>query len=216
METTLRIPSLQMAEDLVTEAGQMNPGPWISHSAFVAQAAAAIARLHPRLDPAQAFVLGYLHDIGRREGVTDMRHALDGYRFLLSIGFDDAAQICLTHSFPIREVDAGAGKWDCSAEEHEFVKAYLGKVEYTEYDELIQLCDALSLPSGFCLMEKRLVDVALRYGFNAYTLAKWRAYFTIQQKFEREIGQSIYRLLPGIVENTFGAGFLEGGGGAWK
>ena len=98
----------------------------------------------------------------------------------------------------------------------EFVKAYLGEVEYTAYDELIQLCDALSLPSGFCLIEKRLVDVVLRYGFNAYTLAKWRSYFTIQQKFEQEIGQSIYRLLPGIVENTFGAGFLEGGEGAWK
>jgi hypothetical protein len=58
-----------------------------------------------------------------------------------------------------------------------------------------------------------LVDVALRYGFNAYTLAKWNAYFAIRQKFEREIGQSIYRVLPGIVQNTFGAGFSGEGGG---
>jgi hypothetical protein len=196
-----------MAEELLTEAGRLNPGPWVSHSVFVARAAETIARHHPRLDPRQAFILGYLHDIGRREGPTDMRHILDGYSFLHARGYEDAARICLTHSFPIREVDSYAGKWDCSSEEYEFVKTYLGEAEYTDYDELIQLCDAIALPGGFCLIEKRLVDVALRHGFNSYTLAKWKAYFGLKQKFEDEIGQPIYPLLPGIVENTFGGSF---------
>jgi hypothetical protein len=209
-EMRLTAPTLHKAEELLVEASQLNPGPWISHSIFVAEAAEAIAFLHPRLDPSRAYVLGYLHDIGRREGITDMRHALDGYRYLHKLGFEGAAQICMTHSFPIQEVDAGAGKWDCTVEEYECVKGYLGEVEYTEYDELIQLCDALSLPSGFCIMEKRFVDVALRHGFNVYTLPKWRAYLAIQEKFEREIGQSIYCILPGVVENTFGVSLYEG------
>jgi putative nucleotidyltransferase with HDIG domain len=203
-EMKLKVPSLQMAEELMAEAGQLNPGPWISHSVFVAKAAKEIASHHPRLDPSLAYVLGYLHDIGRREGVTDMRHVLDGYRYLERLGYEDAAQICMTHSFPIKEVNAGAGKWDCTAEEYEFAKSYLGRVEYTEYDELIQLCDAISLPGGFCIIEKRLVDVALRHGFNTHTLPKWRAYLAIQRRFEQEIGRSIYHLLPGVVENTFG------------
>lgn len=32
---------------------------------------------------------------------------------------------------------------------------------YDDYDRLVQLCDSLALPSGFCLLEKRFVDVAL-------------------------------------------------------
>jgi hypothetical protein len=74
----------------------------------------------------------------------------------------------------------------------------------TPYDRLIQLCDALSLPSGFCLIERRLVDVALRRGFNALTLDKWRAYLGLRQEFDQAVGTSIYRLLPGVVEHTFG------------
>ena len=68
--------------------------------------------------------------------------------------------------------------------------------------------DALALPSGFCLIEKRLLDVALRRGFNAYTRDKWKAFLQIQQDFEAVIGQSIYDLLPGVVENTFKARIL--------
>jgi hypothetical protein len=86
----------------------------------------------------------------------------------------------------------------------EFVAKYLSEIEYTEYDRLIQLCDALALPSGICMIEKRLVDVSLRYGTNEHTVPRWKAYFDIQQSFEKVFGCSIYRYLPGVVENTFG------------
>ena len=45
--------------------------------------------------------------------------------------------------------------------ERQFVQEFLAGSTYTSYDRLIQLCDALALPSGFCLVEKRLMDVAL-------------------------------------------------------
>jgi hypothetical protein len=170
----------------------------------VAQAAEKIAARHPALDPSTAYIFGYLHDIGRREGVTDMRHAIDGYVYLSGQGYERAARICLTHSFPIKNVYAGASQWDCSPKELEFVKDYLANIEFTEYDKLIQLCDSLALPTGYCLIEKRLVDVALRYGVNAFTVQKWKAFMEIQKGFEQVIGQSIYSLLPGVVENTFG------------
>jgi len=63
--------------------------------------------------------------------------------------------------------------------------------------------DALALPSGFCLLEKRMVDVALRYGTTDYTVSKWKQIFKIKKDFESKIGCSIYSLLPGIVKNTF-------------
>ena len=68
---------------------------------------------------------------------------------------------------------------------------------------MIQLCDALTTPKGFCLLEKRLVDVALRYGVNDLTILKWEATFEIKRKFEDAIGRSIYDLLPGVEETTF-------------
>jgi HD-like signal output (HDOD) protein len=175
----------------------------VQHSRFVAQGAQIIAARLPRLDAGAAYILGLLHDIGRREGVTEMRHALDGYRFLASLGYTDAARVCLTHSFPIPFAGAGAGQWDAPSQEVAFVQDFLDRNPPDEYDRLIQLCDSLALPSGFCLVEKRLIDVALRYGFNEYTLSKWKAILAIRQTFEAEIGGSIYELLPDVVKHTF-------------
>lgn len=206
MEWT-QVPTLEEAVCLMSEAERFNPGPWVRHSLLTAQAAELIAAAHPALDPSLAYRLAYLHDIGRRAGVTDLRHTLDGYRYLNDLGFADAARICLTHTFPVQNVQAGSGVWDCSPQELEFVREYLAGIEYTPYDRLVQLCDSLALPSGFCLIEKRLVDVALRHGVNDLAVEKWKAYFQIQREFECEIGGSIYTLLPGVVANTFGCDF---------
>jgi len=200
----VNLPTLKEARAFLSEGQARNPGAWVDHSIVVARAAEAISTYHPDLDPYDAYIMGLLHDIGRREGVTGMRHILDGYRFLEEKGFEDAARVCLTHSFPIRDVRAALGRWDCSEEELQFVKDTLARVAYNDYDRLLQLCDALALPSGFCLIEKRLVDAALRHGINEYILPKWRATLEIQRAFEETIGRSIYSVLPGVMENTFG------------
>jgi len=205
---SLSIPTLAEANQFLEESERLNSGPWVAHSMYAAQAAELIAAHLPGLDPARARIFGLLHDIGRRFGVTDMRHVLDGYRFLAERGFEEAGRICLTHSFPIPDAHCGSGEWDGSAAEFSFIQDYLQRTRYNDYDRLLQLCDALALPSGFCLIEKRLLDVTLRRGFNACTLAKWKAFLQIQRDFEAVIGHSIYDLLPGVVENTFKARIL--------
>ena len=200
----MRVPSLEEAAQMMAEAERKNPGPWVRHSTFTAEAAKAIASRLPALDPSTAYILGYLHDIGRREGITGMRHVIDGYVYLMEQGFDDAARICLTHAFPLKKIYAVSGEWDCSQEDFDLANDLLSKIDYTAYDRLIQLCDAVALPTGFCLIEKRMIDVALRYGVNGYTIERWKAHLEVQKEFEQVIGQSIYQLLPGVVENTFG------------
>ena len=200
----MTIPTRQQAEDYLAEAKSLNPGPWVAHSIQVGQAAHRIAIAHPTLDPERAYILGLLHDIGRREGVFHMRHVLDGYNFLIAEGYSEAARICLTHSYPIPDVGARSGKWDATAAEEACLADFLAKIEYTPYDRLIQLCDAICLPRGPVLIEKRLLDVTLRHGFNDFTTRKWQAFFDIQQEFETALGRSVYSLLPGVVENTFG------------
>lgn len=192
------IPSLEQAKYLLEVASKRNPTPWVDHSRFVADAARSIAELDGKLDPTIAEILGLLHDIGRQEGVTDMRHALDGFRFLHDLGYQDAARICLTHSFPsddLKRTETAAGTWDCTEAERHFVDEYLASIEMTEYDRLIALCDALALPSGYCRLERRFVDVVMRRGFNPFTVPRWRAYFDLMEQFERRIDGSIYALL---------------------
>ena len=199
----MNIPDLTEAERLLSEAEMKNPGGWADHARYVALAARNIAEVHPELDAETAYILGLLHDIGRQEGVTDHRHILDGYTFMTELGFDDAARICLTHSYPLQDINAGSGTWDGTEDELAFVETYLNGRDYTDYDRLLQLCDALAWPTGFVIIEKRLVDVALRRGINAMTVEKWRAFLALQRYFEKAIGRSIYSVLPGVVENTF-------------
>jgi len=203
----MTVPGIDAAHAMLEEGAERNPEPWVDHCRAVGAAARAIAERHPALDGNVAYVLGLLHDIGRRSsgpGVADVRHILDCHAYLMELGFPDAARICLTHSFPIKEADAFASPWGELQTERRWVQKFLDGVEYTDYDRLIQLCDSLALPGGPVLLEKRLIDVALRHGFNAHTLTKWRAFLEIKQEFDAAVGGSIYAVLEGVVENTFG------------
>ena len=147
--------------------------------------------------------MGMLHDIGRRVGVTGMRHIIDGYNYLMEKGFYKVAKVCLTHSFDCKDIKSAFGTWDCTEDEYNFVKQYLEKTEYDDYDKLIQLCDALAFIDGYYLIEKRMVEASLRHGINEYTTLKWKATFEIKEYFENKMGKSVYSILPGVVENTF-------------
>lgn len=199
----MEYPDRSKAEKYLLEAEKRNPGPWIQHSRNTAICAEIISTQHNDFNPDRAYVLGLLHDIGRREGVTGMRHVLDGYNFLAANGYEAAARICLTHSYPVEGMVVGAAPWDGSQQELEFVIAYLENIKYDVYDRLIQLCDLLSMPTGFCLIEKRFVDVVMRHGFDEHTLIRWEGFIQVKNRIERLTGSSVYKKLPGIVENTF-------------
>ena len=197
------MPTLHEAKILLEEAGKLNPGLWVEHSIYAGNAAKIIAENTLGLCPDIALVLGMLHDIGRRAGVTGMRHIIDGYNFAIEKGFYHVAKVCITHSFDCKDIKSAFGKWDCSEQEYNFVKQYLENTEYDDYDRLIQLCDALAFVDGYYLIEKRMIEAALRHGINEYTTLKWKATFENKDYFEDKMGKSIYSLLQGVVENTF-------------
>ncbi|MCM1027929.1 MAG: HD domain-containing protein [Roseburia sp.] len=183
-------------------AAKLNPGPWEQHSISVANNARLIAERTNVMDCDQAYVMGLMHDIGRRAGVKGILHIFDGYDYMMSIGQEEIAAICLTHSFPGKDVDSYFGKYDCSPGQKEFLRQFLATKQYDNYDILIQLCDAISLPNGACIMEKRLVDVALRYGLPDFTIEKWRAFMNTKKYFDELCGCNIYTLLPNVLENS--------------
>lgn len=108
------VPARQETEALIQEAEPRNPGPWVAHSRTAAHCAEKIAQ-SCGLDPDKAYVLGLLHDIGRRYGVTGLYHVYDGWKYLLSLGYDEAARVCLTHSFTTKKLSEYVGKYDLTA-----------------------------------------------------------------------------------------------------
>lgn len=190
------------AERELKLAAQLNPGPWEQHSRAVAENARRIAEKVKGMDSDKAYVMGLLHDIGRRAGITGILHIFDGYDYMMSIGQEEIARICLTHSFPGKNIDTYFGKYDCSSEQKEFLQSFLENTEYDDYDILIQLCDAISLPNGACIMEKRLVDVALRHGLPECTIDKWKAFMNTKKYFDELCGCNVYALLPNVLENS--------------
>ena len=191
----MKVPSIEEAKKLIEEAAKLNPGPWIDHNKTAGMCARLIAEKCQGMDADIAYVMGLLHDIGRREGIMDMRHIYTGYLFMLSQGYDDSARICLTHSFPYKNIGAYNGQNDCSNEETKFIQTFIDCIEYDDYDRLIQLCDALSFPNGPTYVEKRLVDVVLRRGFNDLTIPKWKAFLDLKTYFDEKTGMDIYKLL---------------------
>ena len=201
-------PELKTAEEELAIAGRMNPGPWIMHSTYTAQACRLIAERCPSMNPEKAYILGLLHDIGRRVGICQERHMVAGYQFCMEKGWDDQARICISHSFMIQDIGTALGNWDVSGEEYRLVENFLETVEYDDYDRLVQLCDSLAVATGFCLLEKRFVDVSLRYGVNDRVVDRWKAVFALKDYFESMIGCPVYDILPGVRENTFSGAMI--------
>ncbi len=190
-------PDKKIAIEELEIAEKMNPGPWTKHVLNVANAAKIIAE-NAGMDGEKAYVLGLLHDIGRRTGIAQVRHIVDGYDYAMSKGWDEVARICLTHSFPVKDVDADIGKKDITPEQYAFIKKYINEIEYDNYDKLIILCDALADANGFCILEKRFIDTTRRYGIYPFTLDRWNKTYEYKEYFETKIGKSLYALLPDI------------------
>ena len=170
----------RIAEMELEKAGKTNLGPWTDHCRYAAMACRNIAAHCEGMSADEAYILGLLHDIGRYEGVYAAKHLIKGYRYCMERGWEKPAQICITHEFMIQDIRKAGGPMDVSEEDYRFIEEFLQNVRYDDYDRLVQLCDALALPTGFCILEKRFVDVALRYGIYPATLERWKKVLEIK------------------------------------
>ena len=186
--------TLHAAQNALSEASASNPGPWTDHSRYVAMACQNIAARCDNLSADYAYLLGLLHDIGRYAGVTSERHLLDGYRYCMERGWEKAAQICISHAFMIQDIESSIGTFDVSEADYQFMKDFVQTAVYDDYDLLVQLCDSLALPTGFCLLEKRFVDVTIRYGVHPFTIPAGRK----SSPFKNTLKQK-----PGVPSMTY-------------
>ena len=186
------IPTREEALALLAEAEPHNPGPWGDHSRTAAHCAEKIAAACG-LDPDKAFVLGLLHDIGRRFGKRHLGHVSDGYSYMMKLGYDEVARICLSHSFNDQSLESYIVHRDTTPEETALIETNLAAMVYDEYDRLIQLCDSLADASGVVDIEERMNDVKRRYG--SYPQDKWDNNLALKAHFEQLAGRSIYEVV---------------------
>ena len=187
------MPNRVEAERLLSEAGRSNPGPWENHSRVAAACAEKIAARCPGMDAEKAYILGLLHDIGRKFGIRHLGHVYDGYRYMSRLGYDEAARICLTHSFSVQDIHTYIGRFDITQEEQWEMEEKLQTLVYDDYDLLIQLCDCLAGADGVMDMEARMADVKARYGM--YPQNKWDKNLYLKQLFEERTGIDIYEIV---------------------
>ncbi len=187
------LPTKKEAERLLEEAEKCNPGPWGDHSRVAAHCAECIADACAGLDGEKAYILGLLHDIGRKFGVRHLGHVSDGYSYMMSLGYDEVARICLTHSFNNFTTDEYIGKFDTSDDELKLIQDALKATIYDDYDRLIQLCDSVAGAEGVLDIEERMSDVKRRYGF--YPTEKWNSNLKLKEYFENLIGRDIYSVV---------------------
>lgn len=183
-------PSKEEAERILKEALECNPGPWGNHSRVTAVCAERIASRCDGMNPEKAYISGLLHDIGRRFGKGHLKHVSDGFRYMSELGYDDAARICLTHSFCTGHFSGYIGNIDASVEDVGLIKSELEKIKFDDYDRLIQLCDCLAGSDGVVDIEERMSDVKRRYGF--YPQDKWDKNLELKSYFEAKTGENIY------------------------
>lgn len=184
------LPTREEALQIIRDGLQSNPGPWGKHCLTAAHCAEKIAAECGNLNPEKAYILGLLHDIGRKFGVRHLGHVSDGFQYMNSLGYDEVARICLTHSFNNHSVDEYIGKFDVSDKELALIQTELAKVSYDDYDRLIQLCDSLAGADGVLDIEERMGDVKKRYG--SYPQGKWDANIRLMMDFEKKMGKNLY------------------------
>lgn len=187
-------PSIKEANRLLEEAENCNPGPWGAHSRCVAECAGQIAAACEGLNPEKAYVLGLLHDIGRKFGTRHLGHVYDGWKYMEKLGYPEAGRICLTHSFVCHSLNNYIGKFDILPEEENELREALDGREFDDYDLLIQLCDAVGTAEGPVAMEVRMQDIKNRYGY--YPEEMWKQNLALKEQFDRRTGGDIYKLFP--------------------
>ena len=185
-------PDKKTAEEILAEASSHNLGPWTEHSRNVALCAERIASACG-MDGEKAYVLGLMHDIGRRFGTRHLGHVYDGYKYMLGLGYRQVARKTLTHSFGIKDIGTYIGKIDIDDSELKELEDALHAVEYDDYDRLIQLCDAMGAAEGIVDIEERMSDVKKRYG--SYPQDKWDKNLALKKYFEDLTGRDIYEVV---------------------
>lgn len=195
----------EKALELLDQARGLAPDDfWIGHSICVGNTAGIIAKALG-MDEGVAKTLGFIHDIGKRNGWgrnNKYSHPIAGYEYILNLGYDEEyANICLTHSYLNNDINCVAGGLpNTDRYRYEFVKNFVENHKYTEYEKLINLCD-LMCTNKVLTMEKRLISLEIKYGVFSNTVYHLTEAQKLKKYFDDKLGYNLYTLFPELINN---------------
>lgn len=89
------LPTREEALKLIRDGLLFNPGPWGKHCLTAAHCAEKIASACGDMDVEKAYILGLLHDIGRKFGVRHLGQVYDAFS---SVNFKFFISHCTMHN----------------------------------------------------------------------------------------------------------------------
>lgn len=154
------------------------------------------------LDVMKAGIMGYCHDIGKM--ISDEKrdktfHGLSGYEYFKSVGEDELAQICLTHTFP--NIDFKSEEYlNYGIENMEKAKDILKKLNINDYDRIVQLSDLLVHFDGRTVLYENMKDrmsyIEKEYNVKHHDIRiKYKNAIKLKRYLENKYNCNVYKLL---------------------
>lgn len=170
---------------------------YIFHSRGVGRCCRIIAEHTQDLNPEKAYVLGLLHDCGKRvnEKLSGRFHVREGYDLMEAMDYTDVARVCLTHSFYSPNFDE---KFYPSyrPEWLTWAKDKMRGITFNDYDRLVQLCDLFFEGLEKVCLKKRFEGLIRRYNLQWPLLQSLYQHALDNKKFfDEKCGCCIYDLL---------------------
>lgn len=189
----MKLTSKKALEMLNDAKGKTITDLWITHSICVGNTASIIAK-ELNLDVDYAKTLGYIHDYGKAVGDFS-KHDINGFNYLKDLGYDEEYySICLTHGYLNNDFMCAAGG---IPEDIPFRTEYIKTHKCSIYEKLICLCD-LMCTQEMIGIDKRLIDVIIRYGAYSNTQYHVKETYKLKEYFDNLLGYNLYKLFPDI------------------
>ena len=201
----MKLNSIVARELLEKERVNQKDDRWIEHCICVGNSAGRIAKALQKkgieVDVDKAITLGYIHDIGKYNGVSH-GHVMRGYEYLKEKGYDlKYCNICLTHSYLNNDIICTAGGVP-NPEDKPFLYHFIKQHKYTIEEKLINLCDLMCPQENKVFtIDKRLIDIMIRRGTYSNTQYHIKETYKLKEYFDNLLGYNLYKLFPEIKEN---------------
>ena len=204
MQDTKGYPNLQEAERLWEEGIEFrrnqgdynNEEKYHSHTTSIAKAAKIIANHTDGMNPEKAYILGLLHDYGKKkkEKENNNHHGIAGFDEMIKLGYTDVARICLTHSFT--SIPLNHKHYNYPEEWLKLADEKLFNIQIDDYDRLIQFCDMLFDGQGAATHKNRINAIQERYNLNELQVEELtRNAKELKSYFDEKCGCDVYSLI---------------------
>lgn len=170
-----------------------------NHIAGAATVAKTIAARLDNINPEQAYIAAFLHDIAKidesPESMVGRFHGILGYEMLQEKD-PVVARACLLHEIPWNRITKYTEKkFLGKKDDYNFVLDYISNTSLTDDDLLIQLADGMANKDGIVKLEQRQKEYEAR--FNTKIPAEMiEPYLELKQYFDKKLGFDVYDLFP--------------------